>query len=93
MHKFSQIPDSIHTTQVALKFEHRSSKGCSYGPPYEWSVYRCGRLVFQLLMTCMLPVLMVLHVMCSSLGGVPGVPKVHFKGRQGEYYVMVSASA
>jgi len=25
---------------VALKFEHRSSKGCSYGPPYEWSVYR-----------------------------------------------------
>ena len=27
--------------QVALKFEHRSSKGCNYGPPYEWSVYRC----------------------------------------------------
>ena len=26
--------------QVALKFEHRSSKGCNYGPPYEWSVYR-----------------------------------------------------
>ena len=26
---------------------------------------------------------------CSSLGGVPGIPKVHFKGRQGEYYVMV----
>lgn len=25
--------------QVALKFEHRNSKGCSYGPPYEWSVY------------------------------------------------------
>ena len=24
---------------VALKFEHRSSKGCDYGPPYEWSVY------------------------------------------------------
>ena len=24
---------------VALKFEHRSSKGCNYGPPYEWSVY------------------------------------------------------
>lgn len=30
-------------------------------------------------------------MLCSSLGGVPGVPKVHFKGRQGEYYVMVSA--
>ena len=27
-------------SQVALKFEHRSSKGCNYGPPYEWSVYR-----------------------------------------------------
>ncbi|KAJ0960214.1 hypothetical protein J5N97_001957 [Dioscorea zingiberensis] len=24
---------------VALKFEHRNSKGCSYGPPYEWQVY------------------------------------------------------
>ncbi|KAL3156612.1 Casein kinase 1-like protein hd16 [Trebouxia sp. C0009 RCD-2024] len=56
--------DSSAAQFVALKFEHRSSKGCSYGPPYEWSVY-------------------------SSLGGVPGVPKVHFKGRQGEYYVMV----
>ena len=30
------------------------------------------------------------NVLRSSLGGVPGVPKVHFKGRQGEYYVMVS---
>ena len=30
----------IHCLQVALKFEHRSSKGCNYGPPYEWSVYR-----------------------------------------------------
>lgn len=26
--------------QVALKFEHRNSKGCNYGPPYEWQVYR-----------------------------------------------------
>jgi serine/threonine protein kinase len=24
---------------VALKFEHVSSKGCTYGTPYEWSVY------------------------------------------------------
>ena len=53
--------------QVALKFEHRSSKGCNYGPPYEWSVYNAF----------------------SSLGGILGVPKVHFKGRQGEYYIMV----
>lgn len=25
----------------------------------------------------------------SSLGGVHGIPKVHFKGRQGDYYIMV----
>ncbi|MCI20160.1 casein kinase I isoform alpha, partial [Trifolium medium] len=25
---------------VALKFEHKSSKGCNYGPPYEWQVYK-----------------------------------------------------
>ncbi|KAK7310301.1 hypothetical protein RJT34_07729 [Clitoria ternatea] len=50
--------------EVALKFEHRNSKGCSYGPPHEWQVY-------------------------NTLGGSYGIPKVHYKGRQGEYYVMV----
>ncbi|OWM73420.1 casein kinase 1-like protein HD16 isoform X2 [Punica granatum] len=50
--------------EVALKFEHRNSKGCNYGPPYEWQVY-------------------------TALGGSHGVPKVHYKGRQGDYYVMV----
>ncbi|GAB4856110.1 Casein kinase 1-like protein hd16 [Ancistrocladus abbreviatus] len=50
--------------EVALKFEHRNSKGCNYGPPYEWQVY-------------------------NTLGGSHGVPKVHYKGKQGEYYVMV----
>ncbi|XP_076895196.1 casein kinase 1-like protein HD16 isoform X2 [Bidens hawaiensis] len=50
--------------EVALKFEHRSSKGCNYGPPYEWQVY-------------------------NVLGGSHGVPRVHFKGRQGDYYIMV----
>lgn len=33
-------PDVTTSLQVALKFEHRSSKGCNYGPPYEWSVYQ-----------------------------------------------------
>nr|XP_027125659.1 casein kinase 1-like protein HD16 isoform X1 [Coffea arabica] len=51
-------------TEVALKFEHRNSKGCNYGPPYEWQVY-------------------------NTLGGSHGVPRVHYKGRQGDYYVMV----
>ncbi|KAF3586064.1 hypothetical protein F2Q69_00031722 [Brassica cretica] len=50
--------------EVALKFEHRSSKGCNYGPPHEWQVY-------------------------NTLGGSHGVPRVHFKGRQGDYYIMV----
>ena len=50
---------------LALKFEHRTSKGCSFGhPPYEWSVYQ-------------------------SLGGVHGIPSVHYKGRQDDYYIMV----
>ncbi|GAB2268357.1 40S ribosomal protein S23-A, partial [Dionaea muscipula] len=26
--------------QVAVKFEHRNSKGCNYRNPYEWKVYR-----------------------------------------------------
>ncbi|GFZ08076.1 protein kinase family protein [Actinidia rufa] len=51
-------------SEVALKFEHRSSKGCNYGPPYEWQVY-------------------------NTLGGSHGVPRLHYKGRQGDYYVMV----
>ncbi|XP_068345787.1 casein kinase 1-like protein HD16 isoform X2 [Pyrus communis] len=50
--------------EVALKFEHKNSKGCSYGPPAEWQIY-------------------------STLGGSHGVPRVHFKGQQGDYYVMV----
>lgn len=33
-------PPLLHTPgQVALKFEHKSSKGCTSGPPHEWSVY------------------------------------------------------
>ncbi|KAL6568192.1 Casein kinase 1-like protein hd16 [Orobanche hederae] len=50
--------------EVALKFEHRNSKGCNHGPPYEWQVY-------------------------NTLGGSHGVPRVHYNGRQGDYYVMV----
>ncbi|KMZ60331.1 Casein kinase I [Zostera marina] len=50
--------------EVALKFEHKSSKGCNYGPPYEWQVY-------------------------GTLGGIHGVPQVHYKGRQGDFYIMV----
>lgn len=54
-------PDAI---EVALKFEHRNSKGCNYGPPYEWQVY-------------------------SNLNGCYGIPGVHYKGRQGDFYILV----
>ncbi|XP_065848989.1 casein kinase 1-like protein HD16 isoform X2 [Euphorbia lathyris] len=54
-------PDAI---EVALKLEHRNSKGCSYGPPYEWQVY-------------------------STLNGCYGLPLVHYKGQQGDYYILV----
>ena len=45
---YSPISDSfflfmeyaLFACQVALKFEHRSSKGCNHGPPYEWQVYK-----------------------------------------------------
>ncbi|XP_068641039.1 casein kinase 1-like protein HD16 isoform X2 [Aristolochia californica] len=68
--RISPPPGGIERTtgpgavEVALKFEHRTSKGCNYGPPYEWQVY-------------------------NTLGGSHGVPRAHFKGRQGDYYVMV----
>ncbi|KAK6942000.1 Protein kinase domain [Dillenia turbinata] len=54
-------PDAV---EVAIKFEHRNSKGCNYGPPYEWQVY-------------------------NTLNGCYGIPSVHYKGRQGEYYILV----
>ena len=60
----SLVKEGSAAYEVALKFEHRSSKGCGYGPPYEWSVY-------------------------NALNGCYGIPRVHYKGRQGDYYIMV----
>ncbi|KAG2300224.1 hypothetical protein Bca52824_036696 [Brassica carinata] len=54
-------PDAV---EVALKFEHRNSKGCNLGPPYEWKVY-------------------------NDLNGCYGVPAVHHKGCQGDFYILV----
>jgi hypothetical protein len=28
-----------------------------------------------------------------TLGGIHGIPRVHFKGRQGDYYIMVGPSS
>ncbi|KAL8122938.1 hypothetical protein AgCh_011066 [Apium graveolens] len=49
---------------VAIKFEHRTSKGCPHGPPSEWQVY-------------------------NTLSGNHGVPRVHYKGEQDDYYIMI----
>lgn len=54
-------PDAL---EVAVKFEHRNSKGCNYGPPYEWQVY-------------------------NTLNGCYGIPSAHYKGRQGDFYILV----
>lgn len=56
--------NTVPNAEVAIKFEHRSSKGCNYAPPYEWQVY-------------------------NILGGIHGVPRVHYKGLQDDYYIMV----
>ena len=79
--------------QVALKLEHRSSKGCNYGPPYEWSVYGWVQR-HTWLASCVgrarrQPTMCLLLWRCRALGNIPGVPKVHYKGRQGDYYIMV----
>lgn len=51
--------------QVAVKFEHKTSKGCSSsGYPYEWTMYRDIRECY-------------------------GIPKLHWKGVQGDFFVMV----
>mmetsp|Transcript_917 Transcript_917/g.1380 ORF Transcript_917/g.1380 Transcript_917/m.1380 type:complete len:725 (+) Transcript_917:192-2366(+) len=62
--KVNNSIDGPQAGQVALKFEHTTSKGCTNGPPYEWSVYQ-------------------------QLGESYGIPKVHFKGSQDDFYVMV----
>lgn len=36
----TRIKDGPQANSVAIKLEHKNSKGCSYGPPYEWNVYK-----------------------------------------------------
>nr|KAJ0228137.1 hypothetical protein LSAT_V11C100015720 [Lactuca sativa] len=44
VHVGRRVAYGIHKTcpdvaKVELKFEHRNSKDCSYGPLYEWQLY------------------------------------------------------
>lgn len=81
---------------MALKFEHRSSKGCNHGPPHEWQVYKYGFFVFWLYDSSSSSsalwfwgLIKIFCLLSSALGGSHGVPRVHFKGRQGDFYIMV----
>eukprot|EP00210_Caulerpa_lentillifera_P002175 g2089.t1 len=61
----TRIKDGPQANLVAIKLEHKNSKGCNYGPPYEWNVYNA------------------LNNECK------GIPRVHYKGCQGDWYVMI----
>eukprot|EP00798_Chlamydomonas_sp_ICE-L_P008239 gene8239-1505_t len=37
--KGASAPDGSAAPEVALKFEHKTSKGCANGPPCEWHIY------------------------------------------------------
>lgn len=36
----NKLKDGPQANTVAIKLEHKNSKGCNYGPPYEWNVYK-----------------------------------------------------
>nr|CAB3475874.1 unnamed protein product [Digitaria exilis] len=50
--------------EVALKFEHQTSKGCNYGAPYEWQVYKMS----------------VEMVACIGIEAISILEKMHSKG-------------
>ncbi|ONM28584.1 Protein kinase family protein [Zea mays] len=50
--------------EVALKFEHQSSKGCNFGAPYEWQVYKMS----------------VEMVACIGIEAISILEKMHSKG-------------
>ncbi|KAL0330381.1 UNVERIFIED_CONTAM: Casein kinase-like protein HD16 [Sesamum radiatum] len=59
--------------RVALKFEHRSSKGCNYGPPYEWQVYKMSIEMVACIAIEAISILEKLH----SRGGTVRYASVH----------------
>nr|GME09241.1 casein kinase 1-like protein HD16 isoform X1 [Ipomoea batatas] len=50
--------------EVALKFEHVNSKGCSYGPPHEWQVYKMS----------------IEMVACIAIEAISILEKMHCRG-------------
>ncbi|CAI0543234.1 unnamed protein product [Linum tenue] len=47
--------------ELALKFEHKNSKGCNYGPPYEWQVYRLSEQMVACIAVESISILEQLH--------------------------------
>ncbi|KAK6161902.1 hypothetical protein DH2020_001743 [Rehmannia glutinosa] len=50
--------------EVALKFEHQSSKGCNYRPPHEWQVYKMS----------------IEMVACIAIEAISILEKLHSRG-------------
>ena len=68
--------------QVAVKFEHVSSKGCHNGPPPEWAVYKYACVLLLISWWCT-------AMFLSALGDTYGVPKLYYKGQADNFYIMV----
>ncbi|CAN1331188.1 Casein kinase 1-like protein HD16 [Linum perenne] len=47
--------------ELALKFEHKNSKGCNYGPPYEWQVYKLSEQMVACIAVEAISILEQLH--------------------------------
>lgn len=45
--------------------------------------------MYQYAVTYLFTKLIIIFCLHSTLGGSHGVPRVHYKGKQGDYYVMV----
>jgi len=60
-------------------------------PPYEWQVYKyvAHPVVFPFSWGLFLSDYCALFA--STLNGCYGIPSVHYKGRQGDYYILVSS--
>ncbi|CAL5436983.1 unnamed protein product [Camellia sinensis] len=84
---------SPDAAEVALKFEHRNNKECSYNPPYEWQVYSTlnGCYGIPLVMDMLGPSLWDVWstnnqmlseemVSCIAVEAIPILQQLHFKG-------------
>lgn len=72
---------SIGIVRAAAMDLHMSGKSTSMFP--------CLTLASMFMFTDFLLLNLFSFMFNSTLGGSHGVPKVHYKGKQGDYYIMV----